>query len=89
MRYLHSRALNPDETLFISDSYNDISRKIYERENVSLKFLDYLLRNIIRPFVKKFQIKDYEACWAKLAVHKHLEGEFASRELKRLVLKCY
>ncbi len=89
MRYLHSRDLNPDETLFISDSYTDISRKIYERENVSLKFLDYLLRNIIRPFVKKPQIKDCEACWTKLAEQKYLKGEFASRELKRLVLKCY
>jgi DNA-binding HxlR family transcriptional regulator len=89
MRYLHSRDLNPDETLFISDSYNDISRKIYERENVSLKFLDYLLRNIIRPFAKTSQIKEIEECWDKLVAYKHLEGEFASRELKRLVLKCY
>ena len=89
MRYLHSRDLNPDETLFISDSYSDISRKIYERENVSLKFLDYLLRNIIRPFAKKSQTKDCEACWAKLATYKQLEDEVASRELKRLVLKCY
>ncbi len=89
MRYLHSRDLNPDETLFISDSYSDISRKIYERENVSLKFLDYLLRNIISPFAKKAQIKDCEACWTKLATYKQLEGEFASREFKRLVLKCY
>jgi len=89
MRYLHSRDLNPDETLFISDSYSDISRKIYERENVSLRFLDYLLRNIIRPFAKTSQIKDCEACWNKLVTYKHLEEEFASRELKRLVLKCY
>ena len=88
MRYLHSRDLNPDETLFISDSYSDISRKIYERENVSLKFLDYLLRNIIRPFAKTSQIKDCEACWDKLAANKHLD-EVASRELKRHVLKCY
>ena len=88
MRYLHSRDLNPDETLFISDSYSDISRKIYERENVSLKFLDYLLRNIIRPFAKTAQIKDCEACWDKLATNKNLD-ELASRELKRLVLKCY
>jgi len=89
MRYLHSRDLNPDETLFISDSYSDISRKIYERENVSLKFLDYLLRNIIRPFAKTAQIKDCEACWAKLVANDRIEGELASRELKRLVLKCY
>ncbi len=66
MRYLHSRDLNPDETLFISDSYSDISRKIYERENVSLKFLDYLLRNIIRPFAKTSQIKDCDASQAPL-----------------------
>lgn len=88
MRYLHSRDLNPDETLFISDSYSDISRKIYERENVSLKFLDYLLRNIIRPFAKKTQIKDCEACWSQLVANKNLDG-YAPRELKRLVLKCY
>jgi hypothetical protein len=88
MRYLHSRDLNPGETLFISDSYSDISRKIYERENVSLKFIDYLLRNIIRPFTKKAQIKDCEACWSKLGENKNLD-DFASRELKRLVLKCY
>jgi len=88
MRYLHSRDLNPDETLFISDSYRNISRKIYERENVSLKFLDYLLRNIIHPFAKKVQIKDCETFWDKLATKKHETG-WASRELKRLVLKCY
>ncbi len=87
MRYLHSRDLNPDETLFISDSYSDISRKIFERENVSLKFLDYLVRNIIRPFAKT--TKDVESCWEKLVANKHLEDEAASRELKRLVLKCY
>ena len=89
MRYLHSRDLNPDETLFISDSYSVISRKIYERENVSLKFLDYLLRNIIRPFAKTSQTKDCEACWEKLASNKNVEDGLASRELKRLVLKCY
>ncbi|MCW4031732.1 MAG: hypothetical protein NWE80_05140, partial [Candidatus Bathyarchaeota archaeon] len=90
MRYLHSRDLNPDETLFISDSFSDISRKIYERKNVSLKFLDYLLRNIIRPFAKA--CKDSKACllcWANLKANKRLEDEMASRELKRLVLKCY
>jgi len=89
MRYLHSRDLNPDETLFISDSYSDISRKIYERENVSLKFLNYLVRNILRPFAKPSQSKDVEVCWEKLDANKHLEDEPASRELKRLVLKCY
>jgi len=89
MRYLHSRDLNPDETLFISDSYSDISRKIYERENVSLKFMEYLLRNIIRPFARAPQSKDVEACWTKLAANNHFEAEWASRELKRLVLKCY
>jgi DNA-binding HxlR family transcriptional regulator len=89
MRYLHSRDLNPDETLFISDSYSDVSRKIYEQENVSLKFLDYLLRNIILPFSKGTQNKDVEACWAKFAGTKHVEDGLAPRELKRLVLKCY
>ena len=88
MRYLHSRDLNPDETLFISDSYSDISRKIYERENVSRKFLDYLLRNIIRPFAKPSQNRDCETCWAELAKNKNLDVP-ASRELKRLVLNRY
>jgi hypothetical protein len=83
MRYLHSRDLNPDETLFISDSYSDISRKIYERENVSLKFLNYLMRNIIFPFSKTS--KDVEDCWERVAETKYREGEMASRELKRLV----
>ena len=50
MRYLQSRDLNPDETLFISDSYRDVSRKIFEQTNVSSKFLDYLFKNIIEPF---------------------------------------
>jgi hypothetical protein len=89
MRYLHSRDLNPDETLFISDSYSDVSRKIYEREDVALKFLDYLLRNIVRPFAKPSESKDVDACWEKLVANRRLEGEVASRELKRLVLKCY
>ena len=87
MRYLHSRDLNSDETLFISDSYRVISRKIYEREDVSLKFLDYLFRNIIQPFTKN-STKDIEACWKKISQKKHLES-VAPRDLKRCVLKCY
>jgi|GEM_PF-1709577 len=89
MRYLHPRDLNPDETLFISDSYRDVSRKIYEREDVSPKFLDYLVRNIIYPFANNSGKKDVEPCWEKLVTKKHMEDETASRELKRLVLKCY
>jgi hypothetical protein len=87
MRYLHSRDLNSDETLFISDSYRVISRKIYEREDVSLKFLDYLFRNIIQPFTKN-STKDIEACWKKISQKKHLELN-APRDLKRCVLRCY
>jgi DNA-binding transcriptional ArsR family regulator len=56
---------------------------------VSLKFLDYLVRNIIRPFSKESKNTSAEACWEKIASQKHLEDEIASRELKRLVLKCY
>jgi len=89
MRYLHPRDLNPDETLFISDSYSVISRKIYERENVSLKFFDYLLRNIIRPFTKPSKMKDVDACWEKIVSSKHIVEGIASREVKRLVLKSY
>jgi hypothetical protein len=89
MRYLHSRDLNPEETLFIIDSYRDVSRKIYERENVSLKFIDHLVQNIIRPFTKTSKNKDAETCWGKVAAKQNYETEVAPRELKRLVLKCY
>jgi DNA-binding HxlR family transcriptional regulator len=88
MRYLHSRDLNPDETLFISDSYRVISRKIFEREDVSAKFLDYLFRNIIQPFTKNQKNKDFELCWKNLSQKKQLDFN-ASRELKRCVLSCY
>ena len=89
MRYLQSRDLNPDETLFISDSYREVSRKIYEQENVSTKFLEYLVRNIIQPFAPANGKKSKEQCWKELATKKRLEDEIASRELKRLCLRCY
>ena len=89
MRYLQSRDLNPDETLFISDSYREVSRKIYEQEKVSTKFLEYLARNIIQPFAPANGKKSKEQCWKGLATRKSLEGEIASRELKRLGLRCY
>ncbi len=88
MRYLSSRDLNPDETLFISDSYKVLSRKIFEREDVSLKFLDYLFRKIIQPFTEKQKNKDIEMCWKNLSQKKQLELH-ASRELKRCILRCY
>ncbi len=89
MRYLQSRDLNPDETLFISDSYRDVSRKIYEQEKVSPKFLDYLVRNIIQPFAPVTRKKGAEPCWKKIVTKKYLEDDTASRELKRLCLQCY
>jgi DNA-binding HxlR family transcriptional regulator len=89
MRYLQSRDLNPDETLFISDSYRDVSRKIYEQEKVSPKFLDYLVRNIIQPFAPVTKNNGKEPCWKELITKKHLRDETASRELKRLFLRCY
>jgi predicted transcriptional regulator len=89
MRYMHSRELNQDETLFIIDSYSDVSRKIYERTNVSHDFLGYLMRNIILPFAKTSRNKDVEACWEKFSEHKHSIDQTASRDLKRIVLKCY
>ena len=89
MRYLNPRDLNPDETLFISDSFRDVSRKIYEQEDVSPKFLDYLLRNIIRPFGEKTRKKEIDSCWEKLVANKHMADKAAPRELKRLILKCY
>ena len=88
MRYLSSRDLNPDETLFISDSYRVLSRKIFEREDVSLKFLDYLFRKIIQPFTEKQKNKDVEMCWKNLSQKKQLDLH-APRELKRCVLRCY
>ena len=89
MRYLQSRDLNPDETLFISDSYREVSRKIYEQENVSTKFLEYLVRNIIQPFAPANGKKSKEQCWKEVATKKRLEDDVASRELKRLCLRCY
>ncbi len=89
MRYLHARDLNPDEALFIVDSYRDISRKLYEQENVSYKFLDYLVRNVIRPFASAAIQKDVEPCWEKLGMKEHREDEMVPREQKRLALKCY
>ncbi|MBT8172077.1 winged helix-turn-helix domain-containing protein [Candidatus Bathyarchaeota archaeon] len=87
MRYLQSRDLNPDETLFISDSYRDVSRKIYEQEKVSLKFLEYLLKNIIQPFAPP--TKKGEPCWKNLVTQNFSNEENASRDLKRLFLRCY
>ena len=89
MRYLQSRDLNPDETLFISDSYSDVSRKIYEQEKVSQKFLDYLVRNIIQPFAPATRKKGEEQYWKKIVTQKYVEHETASREMKRFCLKCY
>ena len=89
MRYLHARDLSPDEALFIVDSYRDVSRKLYEQENVSYKFLDYLVRNVVRPFAPAAIHKDVELCWEKLVTKKHRGDEMASREHKRLALKCY
>lgn len=88
MRYLQSRDLNPDEALFIVDSYADVSRKLYEQENVSYKFLDYLVRNVIRPFAPTAIQKELVSYWEKLETKEHL-GKMASRGQKRLALKCY
>ena len=89
MRYLQSRDLNPDATLFISDSYRDVSRKIYEQEKVSLKFLEYLVRNIIQPFAPATRKKGEKPCGRELFTKNYLEDEMAPREMKRIVLKCY
>ncbi|MEJ2271263.1 MAG: winged helix-turn-helix domain-containing protein [Candidatus Bathyarchaeota archaeon] len=55
---------------------------------MSIKFLDYLVRNFIQPFVSTPH-KGEESCWEKIETQKQLGNETASRELKRLVLKCY
>jgi hypothetical protein len=89
MRYLQSRDLNPDQTLFISDSYREVSRKIYEQEAVSPKYLQYLLKNILQPFASSTTTKGEKSCWKELATKHYLKDQKASRELKRLFLRCY
>ena len=89
MRYLQSRDLNPDEALFIVDSYRDVSRKIYEQENVSQKFVNYLVKDIIRPFAPASIRNKLESNFEKLTSKKRGDKEMVPRELKRLVLKYY
>jgi DNA-binding HxlR family transcriptional regulator len=89
MRYLQSRDLNPDEALFIVDSYSDVSRKIYEQENVSQKFVNYLVKDIIRPFAPASIRTMLESNFEKLTSKKLGDEEMVPRELKRLVLKYY
>jgi len=89
MRYLQSRDLNPDEALFIVDSYRDVSRKIYEQESVSQKFVNYLVKDIIRPFAPASIRNKLEPNFEKLTSKKRGDEEMVPRELKRLVLKYY
>jgi DNA-binding HxlR family transcriptional regulator len=89
MRYLQSRDLNPDEALFIVDSYRDVSRKIYEQENVSQKFVNYLVKDIIRPFAPASIRRKLEPNFEKLTSKKLGDEEMVPRELKRIVLKYY
>jgi hypothetical protein len=89
MRYLQSRDLNPDEALFIVDSYRDVSRKIYEQESVSQRFVNYLVKDIIRPFAPASIRKKLEPNFDKLTSKKRGDDERVPRELKRLVLKYY
>jgi len=89
MRYLQSRDLNPDEALFIVDSYRDVSRKIYEQENVSQKFVNYLVKDIIRPFAPASIRNKLESNFEKLTSKKRGDEEMVPRELKRIVLKYY
>jgi hypothetical protein len=89
MRYLQSRDLNPDEALFIVDSYRDVSRKIYEQESVSQRFVNYLVKDIIRPFAPASIRKKLEPNFEKLTSKKRGDDERVPRELKRLVLKYY
>ena len=89
MRYLQSRDLSPDEALFIVDSYRDVSRKIYEQESVSQRFVNYLVKDIIRPFAPASIRKKLEPNFEKLTSKKRGDDERVPRELKRLVLKYY
>lgn len=87
MRYLQSSDLNPDEALFIVDSYRDVSRKIYEQENVSQKFINYLVKDLIQPFAPISITRNLKLNFEDVT-SKKLEKR-APRELKRLVLKHY
>ncbi len=89
MRYLQSSDLNPDEALFIVDSYRDVSRKIYEQENVSLKFVNYLVKDLIQPFAPTSITKNLEPDFEDITSKKLEYEKRAPRELKRLVLKHY
>jgi len=89
MRYLQPRDLNPDEALFIVDSYRDVSRKIYEQESVSQKFVNYLVKDIIRPFAPASNRRKFETNFEKLTSKKRGDEEIVPRELKRIVLKYY
>jgi len=89
VRYLESRDLNPDEALFIVDSYRDVSRKIYEQEDVSMEFIDYLVKDIIQPFAPASVKRELELNLKKLNSKRQVIGGKASRELKRVVLKSY
>jgi len=89
MRYVNPRELNPDETLFICDSYQDVSRKIYEQENVSPAFLDYLVNNIIRPFASSYSKNALDSNYDKLMSKKQMGDESGDRKLKRMISKSY
>jgi hypothetical protein len=89
MRYLQSSDLNPDEALFIVDSYRDVSRKIYEQKKVSQQFVNYLVRDIIRPFAPSSIRKKLEPNFEKLISEKRGFEDEVPRELKRLLLKYY
>jgi DNA-binding transcriptional ArsR family regulator len=84
MRYqVQQRDLNPSETLFVSDSYADIKRKIVDRERVSNNFLDYMVKGIVVPF---FQSKKREAGSAN---NLSMKTEANYRAKRQHVMKLY
>ena len=89
IRYVNPRELNPDETLFICDSYSEISRKIFERNNVSPKFLNYLVNNILRPFAQSNIRKELDSIKDSLKSKKQTDDNLIDRNLKRVILRCY
>ncbi len=89
VRYVNPRELNHYETLFISDSYAEVSRKILEQNNVSHKFLDYLVNDIIRPFASHSIRKELNSTEERLNIRKQIEDNVTDRNLKRSVLRCY
>lgn len=89
MRYVESKDLDNDETLFVCDSKRDVKLKIYEQEGVSLKFLDYLANNIVRSFAPSSVKNELDSKYDKMCEHAKSGDGTAYRQLKRIVFESY